>query len=188
VSPLVAARLRIGLLLVVAAIAQSAFGSDLRVFRVAPDLLVLVAICAGLAGGSQAGAWVGFWAGLLADLLVASATPVGLYALTYCLVGGAVGGIKTSLLPEGRLVAIAVALTATAVSVAALVTLGVLLGQHQLVASGRSWLLRVAVIESCWSALLALPVSWLYRRVARGSKGLADAGGASAYREKVLLP
>ena len=54
----------------VAILVQTTLGSDLRVVGVAPDLMVLLAICAGLAGGAEAGAWVGFWAGLIADLFL----------------------------------------------------------------------------------------------------------------------
>ena len=97
-APICLARLRIGLILVVAILVQSALGSDLRVSGVAPDLMVVVAICAGLAGGAEAGAWVGFLAGLLADLFLTS-TPLGLSALTYCLIGAAVGALRTGYCP-----------------------------------------------------------------------------------------
>ena len=51
------------------------------------------------------------------------------------------------------------------------VALGDMLGQSQLLDAGRSWLIRVAVVEAGWAAVLALPVSWLYARAARGSSG-----------------
>ena len=51
----------------------------------------------------ESGAWVGFWAGLLADLSL-TATPLGLSALTYCLIGAAVGALRTGLLPESWVV------------------------------------------------------------------------------------
>ena len=50
--------------------------------------------------------------------------------------------------------------------------LGDVLGQSQLLDAGRSWLIRVAVVEAAWATVLALPVSWLYGRAARGSKGV----------------
>jgi rod shape-determining protein MreD len=56
------------------------------------DLLLLLAISAGLAGGPDAGAAVGFAAGLLFDLVLES--PLGLSALVYCLVGFAVGALR----------------------------------------------------------------------------------------------
>ncbi len=100
-SPHVRARLRIATLLFVAILVQTTLGSDLRVAGVAPDLMVLVTICAGLTGGAEAGAWVGFWAGLIADLFL-TATPLGLSALTYCLIGAAVGALRTAVLPDGQ--------------------------------------------------------------------------------------
>ena len=176
-SPHLLARLRIGTVLVVAVLIQTAVGSDLRVSGVAPDLMVLVAICAGLAGGAEAGAWVGFWAGLVTDLFLTS-TPLGLSALTYCLIGAAVGALRTGFLPDSRLIALPVALIGTGAAIVLWVALGDMLGQGQLLDAGRSWLIRVATVEIGWSVVLAWPVSWLYTRVARGSAG-ADLVGAS---------
>src|ERR1700747_1559545 len=98
-NPHLTARLRIGLFLVVAILIQTAFGSDLRVAGVAPDLMVLAAICAGLTGGAESGAWGGVWAGLVADLFLTS-TPLGLSALSYCLIGAGVGALRTGFLPD----------------------------------------------------------------------------------------
>ncbi len=169
-TPHAAARLRIGLVLLVAILVQTALGNDLRVDGVAPDLMLLVTICAGLAGGAEAGAWVGFWAGLISDLFLTS-TPLGLSALTYCLVGAAVGALRTAVLPESRLITPAAALIGTGAAVLFWVALGDVLGQSQLLDAGRSWLIRVAAVEAGWATVLALPVAWIYARAARGSKG-----------------
>ncbi len=163
---------------------QTSFGDDLRVGRVAPDLMVLLAICAGLTGGAESGAWIGFWAGLLADLSL-TATPLGLSALTYCLIGAAVGALRTGLLPESWLVIPATAVLGTAAAVVLWVGLGDVFGQSQLLDSGRSWLIRVAVVEAGWAALLALPVHWLYTRAARGSKGADRVGNI---KDRVMPP
>jgi rod shape-determining protein MreD len=174
-NPHLIAGLRITILMVVAILVQTTLGDDLRVAGVAPDLMVLVAICAGLTGGAESGALVGFWAGLIADLTL-TATPVGLSALTYCLIGAAVGALRTGLLPEARLVVPAAALFGTAAAVVLWVGLGDMLGQSQLLDSGRSWLIKVALVEAGWATLLALPVSYLYARAARGSKGAERVG------------
>jgi rod shape-determining protein MreD len=174
-NPHVVAGLRIALLMAVIILIQETFGSDLRVVGVAPDLMVLVAICAGLAGGAESGAWVGFWAGLVTDLFLTT-TPLGLSALTYCLIGASVGALRTGLLPDARLVVPAAALVGTAAAVLLWVGLGDLLGQNQLLESGRSWLLKVTVVEAGWATILALPVGWLYARAARGSKGAERIG------------
>ena len=173
------ARVRIGLLLLVAILIETSFGNDLRVSGVAPDLMVLVAICAGLTGGTEAGAWVGFWSGLVTDVFLTS-TPLGLSALTYCLIGASVGALRASVLPESRLVTPVIALVASAAAVLLWVALGDVLGQHQLVGAGRSWILRVALVEAVWAAVLSLPVGWLYARAARGSKGAELMGGEPA--------
>ncbi len=165
------------MLLVVAVLLETTIGSDLRVAGVAPDLMVLLTICAGLTGGAEAGAWVGFWAGLMTDLFLTS-TPLGLSALTYCLVGAGVGALRTAVLPDLRfLIRPAAALVGTAVAVLLWVALGDVLGQSQLLDAGRSWLIRVVVVEAAWATVLALPVGWLYARAARGSKGDDLIGG-----------
>jgi rod shape-determining protein MreD len=184
VSPRLVAGLRVGLLMIIAVLIQTTLGDDLRVDRVAPDLMVLLAICAGLTGGAESGAWVGFCAGLLADLSL-TATPLGLSALTYCLIGAAVGALRTGLLPESWLVIPAAAVVGTAAAVMLWVGLGDVLGQHQLLDSGRSWLIRVALVEAGWAALLALPVNWLYVRAARGSQGAERVG---SIRDHVAQP
>jgi rod shape-determining protein MreD len=175
VNPQLLAGIRIGLLVALAIVIQTAVGSDLRVAGVAPDLMVLLAICAGLIGGAEAGAWVGFWAGLVADLFL-TGTPLGLSALTYCLIGAGVGALRTGMLPEARLVVPATAFFATAAAVVLWVGLGDVLGQTQLLDSGRSWLIKVALVEAGWAAVLAVPATWLYARAARGSKGADRVG------------
>ena len=169
-SPHVAARLRIALFLVVVTVVQTALASDLRILNVAPDLLVLVTICGALAGGAEAGAVLGFFCGLLMDLFLTS-TPLGLSALTYCIIGALVGWLRASVLPERNLIIPAAALFGTAAAVFMFVGFGDVLGQHHLLDAGRSWLLRVVLIESVWNVVLSFPVAWLYSRLARGSVG-----------------
>ena len=178
-NPHVVARLRMGLSLMIAILIETTFGSDVRVFGVAPDLMVLITICAGLAGGTESGAWMGFWAGLIADLFLVT-TPLGLSALTYCLIGAGVGAVRSWVLPESRLLLPAAALLGTAAAVLLWVMLGDMLGQAQLLDAGRSWLIKVTVVEAAWAAVLALPVSWLYGRAARGSVGAERIGSTGS--------
>jgi rod shape-determining protein MreD len=180
------ARVRIALLLLVTILFQTTLAADLRVGGVAPDLMVLLAICAGLAGGTEAGAWVGFWAGLLADLFLVS-TPLGLSALTYCLVGAGVGALRDRILPDSRLLLPLAAVAGTAAAVVLWVVLGDVLGQDQLVATGRSWLIRVAVIEAGWAAVFAWPVGWLYGWAARGSTGAERMASSAAGPDRLPL-
>ena len=174
-SDLFRARIRIGLLLLFTVLVQTTLASDMRVTQVTPDLMVLVVVCAGLTGGTEAGAWVGFWAGLLYDLFL-STTPVGLFALTYCLIGAGIGALRASVLQERRSLLPLAALVGTAASVLLFVGAGDVLGQTQLVGGGRSWLIRVMIVESLWNAVLALPAGYIYAWVARGSAGSERVG------------
>lgn len=187
-SPHSVARIRIGLLLVLATVVQTALAADLRVAGVAPDFLVLMAILAGLAGGPEAGAIVGFVAGLLSDMFLTS-TPLGLSALTYCVIGASIGAARSSILPERSLVVPVTALFATAGAVLMFVAFGEILGQGQLLGAGRSWLIKVLLIESAWNLVLSVPVGWLYARAARGSAGSDRFGltlGLSRRRERLI--
>ena len=166
------ARLRLVALVLVAFVVQATVVDNLRIDHVAPDLLLVTAICAGLTGGARQGVLIGFAAGLLADLYL-TGTPVGLSALVFCLVGYGVGSIRENVLPEGWLLVPVLALLASGAGVVAFVAIGDIVGQSQLVAAGRSGLVRIAVIESLWSAVLAIPVAWLFGRAARGSAGAA---------------
>jgi rod shape-determining protein MreD len=58
------------------------------------DLLLIVAIAAGLVGGPERGARVGFVTGFAWDLVVDG--PLGLSALAYCLAGYFVGSVQRS--------------------------------------------------------------------------------------------
>jgi rod shape-determining protein MreD len=179
VSPLVAARLRIGLLLALAILVQTTFGSDLRIVEVAPDLMIVLVICAGMTGGARAGAWVGFLAGLLADMFLVT-TPVGLSAFTYCVVGASIGFLRESILHDRKILLPVAALLGTAFAVLLFVAAGDVFGQTQLLAGGRAWLIRVALVESLWSAVLVLPFSYVYTWAAKGSAGVDLVGTAGS--------
>lgn len=81
--------LRGALVVVVALVAQIAIVADLRVVGAVGDLMLLVTVAAALTGGPDRGATYGFLAGLAFDLVLDS--PFGLSALTYAVVGYAVG-------------------------------------------------------------------------------------------------
>jgi rod shape-determining protein MreD len=116
---------------------------------VGADGLLLVAVCAGLAGGARTGAWIGFGTGLLADCFLV--TPFGLSALAYGLVGWVVGSLAGRLLRPGWWVLPATVLGASAGGVLVFAALGALLGEDGLV-TGR--LLGVAAGVGVLNALL----------------------------------
>jgi rod shape-determining protein MreD len=175
------ARARIVALLVVGIVLQTSVGSDLRVEGVAPDLMLLLAICAGLFGGARQGVLVGFACGLLSDVWLTN-TPLGLSALTFCLVGYCVGALRATLVPDGWILVPVMAFVATAAGVIGFVGMGDVVGQTQLIAGGRSELIRIVVIESLANTVLSLPVAWLYERCSRGTDGAAEIQRGSAER------
>lgn len=164
------ARVRIALLLAVGIFLQTTFAADLRVGGVAPDFMLLLTVCAGLAGGASQGALVGFFAGLLTDLFLAG-TPVGLSALAFCLTGSLVGAFRSNLLPGGRAITVAMAFLGTAAGVVIFLAVSDLVGGQHVAVFGQAWILRVILGEAIWAAVLSLPVSWLFVRASRGSAG-----------------
>lgn len=134
--------------LLAAVVLHTAVLPQLRPLEVGADGLLLVAICAGLAGGARTGAWVGFGAGLLADCFLV--TPFGLSALADGLVGWVVGSLAGRLLRPGWWVLPATVLGASAGGVVLFAVLGALLGADGLV-SGR--LLGVAAGVGVLNAL-----------------------------------
>lgn len=154
--------LKVALLLVLGILLQTTFGDDLRVDDVAPDLLVLLAVCAGFAGGPDTGAVVGFGAGLVGDLFLQS-TPFGLSALAACLAGFVVGWTSTEFLRARLFMVPLVAAGGTVLAVVLFVVLGYLVGQSQLVAGGGHWLIGVALVEAGYAALFSLPAFVLMR-------------------------
>jgi rod shape-determining protein MreD len=178
VSPAMSARLRLGVLLFVALLVQTTLAADLRVRGVSPDFMLLLTICAGLAGGADTGGLVGFTAGLLIDLFL-HATPFGLSALTYCLVGYGVGALRRSVIHEGWLLAPGMALVASAFGVVLFVLVGVMVGQHQLTAPGPKGIAQIAGIVAGINAILAVPVSRIVSWAAHGLTGPAASSGAA---------
>ncbi|MDQ6836832.1 MAG: rod shape-determining protein MreD [Actinomycetota bacterium] len=166
-STAAASKLRLMVVLVGAVIVQTTLASDVRVLGVAPDLLLLVAICGGLVAGSEVGCLLGFVAGLAADTFL-TATPFGLSALTYCLVGFAVGVLRNNVLRDSWLLAPIVTFVATMVGVGGFVAFGDVVGQTGPSAAGSSWVIRVALVEGVWAAALSIAVHPLVARAARG--------------------
>ena len=81
--------LRWATVVLVAFVLQIGVLVDLQPFGVHADAMLLLAICAGLAGGPARGAVVGFTAGLLADVMMPGT--MGISALAYAVVGFGVG-------------------------------------------------------------------------------------------------
>lgn len=158
-----AGRLRVLVVLVVAVVLHVAVLSKLRVGGVHPDVMLLVAICGGLAAGPDRGAIVGFLAGLLADLFLP--TPMGLSALAYCLVAFGVGSLQTGILRAAWWIPIVTAVGASAAGIVLYAFLGAMVGQGQLLEPRR--LVLIAAVVAVDNALIAPAairfVSWSLR-------------------------
>lgn len=87
---------RWALLLSTALILQAGVAPQFPLFGVTGDLMVGLAVAAGLSAGAERGAIVGFWCGLLFDLLRPGV--VGPSALAYCLVACLAGLLAESVL------------------------------------------------------------------------------------------
>jgi len=144
--------------LLAAMVVHSALAPNLRLLGIGADVLLLLAIAAGIAGGPERGAAVGFVCGLLADCFLQ--TPFGLSALTSALVGYAVGVFQTGVLHSSWWIPAITAAVASAGGIGIYVVLGLVVGQDHLL----SWrILEVAGIVALLHALLAPPAVRLMR-------------------------
>jgi rod shape-determining protein MreD len=144
---------RAGLALVTLLVLQTTLIAELPVFGVRADLVLLTAVAAGILYGADRAAIVGFTVGFGYDLLV-SQTPLGLYALTYCLIGYGVGTIQGSVLRSSWWIPMGSALAASAAGVMLFAMLGTVLGQQGMIDDR---LPRIALIVALVNAALILP-------------------------------
>ena len=162
--------LKVLVVLLLGILVQTTFGADLRVNNVAPDLMLLLAVCAGLRRRPRRGGRGRVCGGLLSDLFLQN-TPFGLSALAGCLAGFIAGWARhrTSCAhawPSCPLVAAA----GTALGCSPL-------RRHRATSSGRPswsrpgrrWLVEVAVVEATYAALFS---------AARGGVDGLGAGGS----------
>jgi rod shape-determining protein MreD len=161
--------LKAALVLVAALVAQAAVVSRLDLFGAHGDLLILVPVAAGLTVGAERGAVAGFVAGLAVDLLVT--TPFGLTALTYCIVGYAVGAFQTGVLRASWWVPVVAAVGGAAVGTVLWALAGTVVGLEGLLDDE---LLRVVGAVTLVALALVVPAV----RLARWVEG--DAVGAYA--------
>jgi rod shape-determining protein MreD len=143
---------RFALVLFTALVLQAAVMADLLAFGQFGDLLLAVAIAAGLVAGPDRGATLGFVTGLAYDLLVVD-TPFGLSALVYAVVGYGVGVATGWVVQPRRWFAVAAAVVASIVAVVLTELIGRVLGRGLPVDE----VVRVAAVEAAWSAALVLP-------------------------------
>ena len=161
---------RLSLVLMVAATIQVSVASDLRVFGVQGDLMLLVALAAGLAAGPDRGAAIGFACGILYDSFLQ--TPFGLSALTYSLMAFAVGSLQDTVLRAAWWIPVSTAAAGSALGVILYVVFGTVVGVEFVGVSVPKIVLLVALLN----AVAAAPTI----RVLRWATGTQDSVRARA--------
>jgi rod shape-determining protein MreD len=151
-----------------AVLLQEAVAQQIVLAGAHPDLFLLLAAAAGVAGGAQRGAVVGFLLGLVADLFVAM--PYGLSALCFVFVAfstGLVSGAFGDRTP--RTLIVLTIFLAGAGGTLLYVLLAVVLGQPHV---PRGQLTDVVAVVSLANAVLALPavaaMRWALREPGKG--------------------
>jgi rod shape-determining protein MreD len=138
------------LVLVTTLVLQAGLMSQITIGGVVPDLMVTIAVCAGLTGGAQRGAIVGFWAGLLLDL--ARPGPVGISALSMCLVAFAAGTVQVMVVQSGKLISMMLVAAASGLGVLVFAVGGEVFGGDTLT---HPHLFTIVVVVALISGLLS---------------------------------
>lgn len=141
---------RVALVLLTTTVLYRGLFNQVRIAGVALDVLLLLAIVAGISGGPDGGAAVGFASGLTVDLLTGS--PLGLHAFTYCLVGYGTGLVEGSVVRSSAWLPMLTTAAATVAGLALFVAVSSLVGYS--VAQNRP-LWPIMLVCAIGNALLA---------------------------------
>ena len=160
---------RTGVVLLSAAVLQRGLFSQLPIAGVRGDLLILLAIVAGLTLGPDRGAIVGFASGLILDLFLPG-SPLGLRALVFCLVGFVAGRYQASVTRSSRLRLMVTVAFATVSGYVLLAVVGWVLGQRGMLTDRLPIvLLVVAIINAVLAPVAVRAVRWAFdERLPRG--------------------
>ena len=152
---------RMGVVVLSAAVLQRGLISQLPIFGVRGDILVLLAIVGGLTLGPDRGAIVGFACGLSMDLLLQS--PLGLYALVYCLIGFVAGRYQLSVTRTSRVRLMVTVAFASISCYGLLVVVGWVLGQRNMLTERLPLILVVvALINAVLAPLAVIVTRWAW--------------------------
>lgn len=151
----------VALLLLTAAVLQTALFPALTLLGFRPDLLLLVVLALGLREGAAVGAIVGAVAGLLTDLLVSQA-PVGLAVLVFTVIGYGVGQARPYLAPGSISAPLLLAFASGALGTAGYGALASLLGDDRVTLL---LLVQASLAVALYNTLLAPMVLTLVRRL-----------------------
>jgi rod shape-determining protein MreD len=125
------ARAKVPLILLTFLVVELTVLDHLRVFGAGPDIMLLLAVVAGIVGGPRVGALFGFAAGIVLDLFLE--TPMGLSALVFCIVGYAVGNIQGGVLRAAWWIPVVTTFVASVAGVLAYALTATVVGQPGLV-------------------------------------------------------
>ncbi len=148
---------RVSLVLVVGLVLQVSLLAGVRLFGVQAELMLLIAIAAGLAAGPDRGAAIGFASGIAYDLLLQ--TPFGLTALTYAVVAFVVGLLQDTVLRAAWWIPLATAIAGSTMGVILYFVFGTMVGVDF---AGVS-IPKVALLVGVLNAILAMPVIQIVR-------------------------
>ncbi|MDH3752881.1 MAG: rod shape-determining protein MreD [Acidimicrobiia bacterium] len=156
------AYIRVALVILTGVLMQLSLFNDLRIADVAPELVLAIAIVAGMTGGSERGAVVGFVAGLLLDLFLA--TPFGLSALTYSIVAYLAGMVANAVIDANWLVSAPVVAVGSVGGLGLYVLFGELLGQEHFYTDRFWWILLVAgLYNGVLGGLITRVLRWAWQ-------------------------
>jgi rod shape-determining protein MreD len=157
---------RLGLVAITTFVVQHTIFSVLRIHGAQPDLMLGLVVLVALDGGPRRGALFGFGVGLGVDLFVM--TPFGLSALTFTLIGYAVGKIRESRAGgAGALITMVVAAGGAIVGTLGYALLLVITGGT---VYGLGWIVLTVTLVN---TILAVPTSRVVRWAARSGSGFA---------------
>jgi rod shape-determining protein MreD len=134
--------------------------ADLRLLEATGDLFLVLTVAAALVDGPDRGLSWGFAGGVLYDLVLD--TPFGLSALTYALVGYAVGLVTVALTRPAGWWPVGIAAVAGVLATVVYAGVGHLVGVPYPFAE----VPPVALVVAAWNAVLVLPAMRLLRRLA----------------------
>jgi rod shape-determining protein MreD len=148
-----------------ALVLQSTVFAQVKLADAKPDLVYLVTIVLAFLEGPSAGAVAGFFGGMSEDFLLDQ--PKGITALTLTLVGYAVGAIRQYVVTPSPLLPVLVVGGTTTAAVLFNQLIAFLLGQLNV---GAGYVLRVAILEGVYNAVLTPFLFPIIRRVAESSR------------------
>ncbi len=151
---------RFSLVFVVAIVLQHTILSDLRILGGGAALGLLLTLGVAYTRGSNTGAVFGFVCGLIFDLFLVG-TPLGLSALSYAIVGYAVGSFEASIVRSSPIVAAIVGGAGTLFGMLVFVSTAAILGNEGVTATRTIGVVLItATINAALAPIVFPVVSW----------------------------